>query len=232
MGDELRDGDSQDDLLRRLVDPRFLDGYSMLETARRAGVERAASAAVAGSRKERANRRRSVSRTRKAAPEAEPETVAAPEAEPETVAAPGAEPETVAAPGAEPETVAAPGAEPEAVAAPGAEPEAVAAPGAEPEAVAAPEAVRRRTPRAAPTRDKRLPLRRDRRDEIVDQLQAGPASAQDLADRFGISREGVLRWLRMLEADGVIASTASSRTSRNNRWVLAAPEPDAGGGGD
>jgi len=222
MGDELRDGDSQDDLLRRLVDPRFLDGYSMLETARRAGVERAASAAVAGSRKERANRRRSVSRTRKAAPEAEPETVAAPEAEPETVAAPGAEPETVAAPGAEPE----------AVAAPGAEPEAVAAPGAEPEAVAAPEAVRRRTPRAAPTRDKRLPLRRDRRDEIVDQLQAGPASAQDLADRFGISREGVLRWLRMLEADGVIASTASSRTSRNNRWVLAAPEPDAGGGGD
>ena len=192
MGDELRDGDSQDDLLRRLVDPRFLDGYSMLETARRAGVERAASAAVAGSRKERANRRRSVSRTRKAAPGAEPEAVAAPEAEPETVAAPEAEPETVAAP----------------------------------------EAVRRRTPRAAPTRDKRLPLRRDRRDEIVDQLQAGPASAQDLADRFGISREGVLRWLRMLEADGVIASTASSRTSRNNRWVLAAPEPDAGGGGD
>jgi predicted transcriptional regulator len=72
---------------------------------------------------------------------------------------------------------------------------------------------------AAPT--ERLPLRRDRREEILEQLRQGPASAQELAELFGISREGVLRWLRLLEADGTIHSTAAARTSRTNRWVLS-----------
>ncbi|MDA8291348.1 MAG: helix-turn-helix domain-containing protein [Actinomycetota bacterium] len=80
---------------------------------------------------------------------------------------------------------------------------------------------RGRGPRGRRPGADRLPLRRDRRGEIVEQLRQGPASAQELADRFGISREGVLRWLRMLEADGAIESTAEARTSRNNRWVLA-----------
>jgi predicted ArsR family transcriptional regulator len=63
-------------------------------------------------------------------------------------------------------------------------------------------------------------MRRDRRDEILERLGGGPASAQELAELFGISREGVLRWLRLLEADGKIRSTAAARTSRTNRWVL------------
>lgn len=94
---------------------------------------------------------------------------------------------------------------------------------------------RARARRGAPAREGRLPLRRDRREEIVEQLRSGPASAQELAELFEISREGVLRWLRMLEADGRIESTAMARTSRNNRWVLAqgAPaEAGASGGAD
>jgi predicted ArsR family transcriptional regulator len=64
-------------------------------------------------------------------------------------------------------------------------------------------------------------MRRDRREEIVERLRSGPASANELAEEFGISREGVLRWLRLLERDGRIAATAAARTSRTNRWVIA-----------
>jgi predicted ArsR family transcriptional regulator len=81
-----------------------------------------------------------------------------------------------------------------------------------------------------------LPRRRDRREEILERLRWGPASAQELAEDFSISREGVLRWLRMLETDGKIRATAASRTSRTNRWVLTdgqsatheAPAPQPG----
>jgi len=72
----------------------------------------------------------------------------------------------------------------------------------------------------------RLPKRRDRREEIVARLREGPASANELAEFFEITREGVLRWLRLLEEDGVIRSTAVARTSRTNKWVLV------GGPGD
>ncbi len=77
------------------------------------------------------------------------------------------------------------------------------------------------SPRAQLRRGERLPMRRDRRGEILERLGRGPASAHELAESFGISREGVLRWLRLLEADGLVKATASARTSRENRWVLA-----------
>lgn len=96
-----------------------------------------------------------------------------------------------------------------------------APPGPRPRRAAPRARAEKRSPAPAPPSPPRLPQRRDRRDEIVAQLREGPASAQDLAERFGISREGVLRWLRMLEADGTICSTAEARTSRNNRWVLS-----------
>jgi|GEM_PF-4449122 predicted ArsR family transcriptional regulator len=67
-------------------------------------------------------------------------------------------------------------------------------------------------------------MRRDRREEIVERLRRGPASANELAGEFGISREGVLRWLRLLESDGQITATATARTSRTNRWAIAAVE--------
>lgn len=88
-----------------------------------------------------------------------------------------------------------------------------------------PDRARRRplvqNPRAQLRRGERQPMRRDRREEIVERLRSGPASANELAEEFGISREGVLRWLRLLERDGRIAATAAARTSRTNRWVIA-----------
>ena len=77
------------------------------------------------------------------------------------------------------------------------------------------------SPRAQLRRGERLPMRRDRRGEILERLGQGPASAHELAESFGISREAVLRWLRLLEADGKVKATAAARTSRENRWVLA-----------
>ncbi len=81
--------------------------------------------------------------------------------------------------------------------------------------------------RAQLRRGERLPMRRDRREEILERLRGGPASAHELAEEFKISREGVLRWLRMLESDGRIVATAAARTSRTNRWVIAGSEGPA-----
>ncbi len=81
--------------------------------------------------------------------------------------------------------------------------------------------------RAQLRRGERLPMRRDRREEILERLRAGPASAHELAEEFEISREGVLRWLRMLESDGRSVATAAARTSRTNRWVIAGSEGPA-----
>ncbi|HMQ28397.1 MAG TPA: helix-turn-helix domain-containing protein, partial [Acidimicrobiales bacterium] len=62
--------------------------------------------------------------------------------------------------------------------------------------------------------------RRDRRGEIREALANGSRSSTELADELGITREGVLRWLRQMEATGEVAPTASQRRSSNNRWRL------------
>lgn len=62
--------------------------------------------------------------------------------------------------------------------------------------------------------------RRDRRGEIREALANGSRSSTELADELGITREGVLRWLRQMEATGEVAPTASQRRSSTNRWRL------------
>lgn len=67
--------------------------------------------------------------------------------------------------------------------------------------------------------------RRDRRPELRGLLSEGPRSSKDLAASLGMTKEGVLRWLRRMEADGEVTPTASSRQSRANLWRLV---PDGG----
>jgi ATP-dependent DNA helicase RecG len=62
--------------------------------------------------------------------------------------------------------------------------------------------------------------RRDRRPELRRLLVDGPRSSKELAARIGMSKEGVLKWLRKMETDGEVAPTGSSRKSRVNEWRL------------
>ncbi len=62
--------------------------------------------------------------------------------------------------------------------------------------------------------------RRDRRPELRRLMSEGPRTSIDLAENIGITREGVLRWLRRMEEDGEVARTATSRGHRSNRWSL------------
>lgn len=43
-------------------------------------------------------------------------------------------------------------------------------------------------------------------------------SAQALADIIGITKEGVLKWLRRLETDDQVQTTSKNRRSRFNKW--------------
>lgn len=77
---------------------------------------------------------------------------------------------------------------------------------------------------ALPFDHRRQPRSRgDRRPALRLLLSDGPRSSSDLAEHLGITKEGVLRWLRRMEADGEVTTTAPSRRSRMNRWRL---EPD------
>ncbi len=62
--------------------------------------------------------------------------------------------------------------------------------------------------------------RSDRRPAIRALLEAGPQSAQYLADELGITKEGVLRWLRRMEEAGEVGPTSEKRRSRLNKWRL------------
>lgn len=67
------------------------------------------------------------------------------------------------------------------------------------------------------------PSRRgDRRDAIRQLLATGPKSARQLASHLKISREGVLQWIRKMEAAGEVEPTAP-RSSRKNEWRLREP---------
>lgn len=70
--------------------------------------------------------------------------------------------------------------------------------------------------------------RHDRRMQIRQALADGPRASSDLADELGMTREGVLRWLRRMEADGEVAPTETQRRSRRNRWRLRTPHLWAG----
>ncbi|MEZ5079643.1 MAG: ATP-binding protein [Thermoleophilia bacterium] len=62
--------------------------------------------------------------------------------------------------------------------------------------------------------------RTDRRAAIRALLRPGARSTLELADQLKISRQGVLRWLRQMEADGEVEPTSDRRRSRHNRWRL------------
>ena len=58
-------------------------------------------------------------------------------------------------------------------------------------------------------------------------LATGAKSTGELGRSLGLGREGVLKWLRQLEADGVVRTTEEHRTSRSNRWMLVDSEAAA-----
>lgn len=74
--------------------------------------------------------------------------------------------------------------------------------------------------------------RGDRRNEIVRLLATGPKSTAELGRTLGLTREGVLRWLRRLEGEGVVRPTAEARQSRLNQWQLIGGKADHGSVGE
>ncbi len=66
--------------------------------------------------------------------------------------------------------------------------------------------------------------RGDRRAAIRSLLTPGPQSAQHLADEIGLTKEGVLRWLRRMEDAGEVEPTSEKRRSRQNKWRLIAED--------
>lgn len=75
-------------------------------------------------------------------------------------------------------------------------------------------------PQLAFTQEQPPPARRDRRLDIVELLRSGPQSARYLADALGMTKEGVLRWLRHMEKAGEVEPTSEKRRSRSNKWRL------------
>lgn len=63
--------------------------------------------------------------------------------------------------------------------------------------------------------------RRDRRNEILELLTLGPKSSRQLAEELGMTPQGILRWLRRMEASGEVWPTETARRSPMNRWQLA-----------
>ncbi|MYG91602.1 MAG: hypothetical protein F4196_01695 [Acidimicrobiia bacterium] len=51
-------------------------------------------------------------------------------------------------------------------------------------------------------------------------LASGPKSAGVLAEELGMTRGGLLRWLRRMEEDGEVRPTEARRQSPRNRWKL------------
>ena len=62
--------------------------------------------------------------------------------------------------------------------------------------------------------------RRDRRYEIRELLARGPRPSRELAKELGMTPQGILRWLRMMEAAGEVRPTEAARRSPMNRWQL------------
>lgn len=60
---------------------------------------------------------------------------------------------------------------------------------------------------------------RDRRQTLLKLLAERPLSTAELAERLGITRQGVLNWLRSLEREGLVATTGLNRKSPTNKWM-------------
>ena len=62
--------------------------------------------------------------------------------------------------------------------------------------------------------------RRDRRPEIRGLLEAGPKSALEMSTTLGLTKTGLLRWLRGMEDAGEVRATCAKRRSPHNKWEL------------
>ncbi|MCY4135678.1 MAG: putative DNA binding domain-containing protein [bacterium] len=62
------------------------------------------------------------------------------------------------------------------------------------------------------------------RNQIARLLINDALSTGRLAEELGISRQSVLRWLKIMEKDGQVEPTEATPQSPRNRWRLAAPE--------
>lgn len=69
--------------------------------------------------------------------------------------------------------------------------------------------------------------RRDRADEIVDLLRAGPLSAREIGAKLGLSASGVRYWLSRLRRAGRVASSGRTTTSPENRYSPVEPDSSA-----
>ena len=58
------------------------------------------------------------------------------------------------------------------------------------------------------------------RNQIAALLINGPLSTGRLAENLGISRQSVLRWLKIMEKDGEVEPTEANQQSPRNRWRL------------
>ena len=61
---------------------------------------------------------------------------------------------------------------------------------------------------------------RDRRPEIRKQLGSGPKSALEMSNTLGLTKQGLLVWLRRMEDEGAVRITCANRRSPNNKWEL------------
>ncbi|WP_419925553.1 ATP-binding protein [Candidatus Poriferisocius sp.] len=65
------------------------------------------------------------------------------------------------------------------------------------------------------------------RSKIEELLSEGPLSTGMLADRLDVSRQAVLRWMRIMEEEGEVEPTEIVRRSPRNRWRLVVSDPTA-----
>lgn len=63
-----------------------------------------------------------------------------------------------------------------------------------------------------------MPLRADRRDQLLAELGTEPVSRADLVRRTGLSASAVAYWLRILRSEGVIEPTEKSTKSPTVRY--------------
>lgn len=62
--------------------------------------------------------------------------------------------------------------------------------------------------------------RRDRRPEIRRLLETGPQSVREMANTLGMTKAGLLRWIREMEDAGEVRATCVKRRSPHNKWEL------------
>ncbi len=74
---------------------------------------------------------------------------------------------------------------------------------------------------AGDTDSTKLPKMGQRERQVIRSLSDGDRSSRELSEEMGITVAAVLKWLRRLEARGIVRATEPGRRSRHQRWELA-----------